>query len=158
MLPVLRSGPWPPGWTDFRQSKREAEGARGVAVIGSCPEPTLIGAEDRGLPLAADTDNDARLRDRLRVFLRCGSGYKQAADELNPHFNTVKYRVGRAVARRGSEVAADRLDVEVALLVCHWYGAGFYGRVPPRPPVIVSVTKMRRIFVSPAQADRPLRT
>jgi hypothetical protein len=35
----------------------------------------------------------------------------------------VKYRVGRAVARRGREVAADRLDVEVALLVCHWYGA-----------------------------------
>jgi DNA-binding PucR family transcriptional regulator len=57
------------------------------------------------------------------VFLRCGSSYKQAADELNLHFNTVKYRVGRAIARRGREVAADRLDVEVALLVCHWYGA-----------------------------------
>jgi DNA-binding PucR family transcriptional regulator len=61
--------------------------------------------------------------DTLRVFLRCGSSYKQAADELNLHFNTVKYRVGRAVARRGREVADDRLDVEVALLVCHWYDA-----------------------------------
>ena len=109
------------------------------------PEQTVIGAEDRGLPLAAllggdvadtrawvasvlgdlaaDTDSDARLRETLRVFLRCGSSYKQAADELNLHFNTVKYRVGRAIARRGREVAADRLDVEVALLVCHWYGA-----------------------------------
>ena len=73
--------------------------------------------------LAADTDSDARLRDTLRVFLRCGSSYKQAADELNLHFNTVKYRVGRAVARRGREVADGRLDVEVALLVCHWYDA-----------------------------------
>ena len=133
------------GLEGFRQSHREAEGARRVALIGSRPEPALIGAEDRGLPLAAllggdiadtrawvarvlgdlaaDTDNDARLRETLRVFLRCGSSYKQAADELNLHFNTVKYRVGRAVARRGREVAADRLDVEVALLVCHWYGA-----------------------------------
>jgi hypothetical protein len=38
------------------------------------------------------------------------------------HFNTVKYRVGRAVVRRGREIGSDRLDVEVALLACHWYG------------------------------------
>ena len=73
--------------------------------------------------LAADTDSDARLRDTLRVFLRCGSSYKQAADELNLHFNTVKYRVGRAIARRGRGIGSDRIDVELALLTCHWYGA-----------------------------------
>jgi DNA-binding PucR family transcriptional regulator len=132
------------GVDGFRQSHREAEGARRVALAGARPEPTVISAEDQGLSLAAllgddvadtrawvagvlgdlatDTDNDSRLRETLRVFLRCGSSYKQAADELNLHFNTVKYRVGRAIARRGREVAADRLDVEVALLVCHWYG------------------------------------
>ena len=57
-------------------------------------------------------------------------------DELNLHFNTVKYRVGRAIARRGREVAADRLDVEVALLACHWYGAAVLrqeGACPPAP-------------------------
>jgi DNA-binding PucR family transcriptional regulator len=63
----------------------------------------------------------------LRVFLGCGSSYKAAAEELNMHFNTVKYRVGRAVARRGrdigSDVGGDRLEVELALLACHWYGA-----------------------------------
>ena len=42
---------------------------------------------------------------------------------LNLHFNSVKYRVGRAVARRGREIGSDRLDVELALLACHWYGA-----------------------------------
>ena len=37
------------------------------------------------------------------------------------HFNTVKYRVGRAVERRGRPIDADRLDVELALLLCQWY-------------------------------------
>jgi DNA-binding PucR family transcriptional regulator len=35
----------------------------------------------------------------------------------------VKYRVARAVERRGRPISDDRLDVEVALLLCHWYGA-----------------------------------
>ena len=72
--------------------------------------------------LAGDNENDARLRETLRVFLGCGSSYKMAAEELNLHFNSVKYRVGRAVARRGREIGSDRLDVELALLACHWYG------------------------------------
>jgi DNA-binding PucR family transcriptional regulator len=62
------------------------------------------------------------LRETLRVFLRSGSSYKLAAEELNLHFNTVKYRVGRAVARRGRPIEGDRLDVELALLACQWYG------------------------------------
>ena len=72
--------------------------------------------------LASDTENDARLRDTLRVFLRCGSSYKMAAEELDMHFNSVKYRVGRAMARRGRELGTDRLDVELALVLCQWYG------------------------------------
>ncbi|MGB7113512.1 MAG: helix-turn-helix domain-containing protein, partial [Mycobacterium sp.] len=72
--------------------------------------------------LASDDENDERLRETLRVYLGCGSSYKVAAEELNLHFNTVKYRVGRAVARRGRDIGSDRLDVEVALLACHWYG------------------------------------
>ena len=51
-----------------------------------------------------------------------GSSYKLAAEELDLHFNSVKYRVGRAVARRGRELGADRLDVELALVLCQWYG------------------------------------
>jgi len=72
--------------------------------------------------LAGDNENDARLRETMRVYLGCGCSYKTAAEELNLHFNTVKYRVGRAVARRGREIGDDRLDLELALLVCHWYG------------------------------------
>jgi GGDEF-like domain/PucR C-terminal helix-turn-helix domain len=133
------------GVDGFRRSHREAEAAHGVAVVRVQHEPTLIAASDPGLAaaallgadieearawvtgvlgdLAADNENDARLRETLRVFLRCGSSYKLAAEELNLHFNTVKYRVGRAVARRGRDIEEDRLDVEIALLACQWYGA-----------------------------------
>lgn len=143
--PDIAIGTMRSGLAGFRQSHREAERARRVALIAEGAEPTLICASDPGFSvaallgadvtdtrawvagtlgaLAADTDNDARLRETLRVFLGCGSSYKQAAEELNLHFNTVKYRVGRAIARRGRGIDSDRLDVELALLTCHWYGA-----------------------------------
>jgi DNA-binding PucR family transcriptional regulator len=135
------------GVDGFRRSHREAEDARGVAIVSARPHSstaTVIAASDPGLSvvarlggdvvatrdwvasvlgdLASADENDARLRETLRVYLGCGSSYKVAAEELNLHFNTVKYRVGRAVARRGREIGSDRLDVEVALLACHWYG------------------------------------
>ena len=132
------------GVDGFRRSHRAAEAAHGVAVAGGQLESTVIAASDPGLSaaallggdigharawvidvlgdLAAENENDARLRDTLRVFLRCRSSYKLAAEELDLHFNTVKYRVGRAVARRGRPIDADRLDVELALLACQWYG------------------------------------
>ena len=43
------------------------------------------------------------------------------ADELHLHVNSVKYRVQRALERRGKPIADDRLDVEVALLLCRWF-------------------------------------
>jgi DNA-binding PucR family transcriptional regulator len=143
--PSVAIGTMADGVEGFRQSHRQAETARGVAVIAKRPEPTVISATDPGLSvvarlggdvaetrdwvatvlgdLAIDNENDGRLRDTLRVFLDCGASYKVAADELNLHFNSVKYRVGRAVARRGREIGSDRLDVELALLACHWYGS-----------------------------------
>lgn len=144
--PSLAIGTMAAGVEGFRRSHREAVEARGVAVVAQRPgSPTVVAASDPGLSvvarlggdvaglrdwvmtvlgeLAGDTDNDARLRETLRVFLGCGCSYKLAAEQLNMHFNSVKYRVGRAVARRGREIGADRLDVEVALLACHWYGS-----------------------------------
>jgi len=143
--PSVAIGTVADGVEGFRQSHREAETARSVSVTAKRPEPTVISASDPGLSvvarlggdvaatrdwvatvlrdLAIDNENDGRLRDTLRVFLACGSSYKVAAEELNLHFNSVKYRVGRAVARRGREIGSDRLDVELALLACHWYGA-----------------------------------
>ncbi|MGO9507563.1 MAG: PucR family transcriptional regulator [Mycobacterium sp.] len=131
------------GVEGFRQSHREAESAHRVAVVAK-REPTVVAVTDPGLSIAAllsgdvadtrtwvgkvlgdlarDDENDARLRETLRVFLGCGSSYKLAAEELSLHSNSVKYRVGRAIARRGREIDADRLDVELALVICQWYG------------------------------------
>jgi DNA-binding PucR family transcriptional regulator len=142
--PSVAIGPVASGVDGFRRSHREAQAARGVAVAGGANGPTVVAASDPGLAAAAllggdigaarvwvtdvlgelstDTESDARLRETLRVFLRCGSSYKQAAEELDLHFNTVKYRIGRAVDRRGSPIEQDRLDVELALLACQWYG------------------------------------
>jgi hypothetical protein len=128
----------------FRRSHREAAEARSVAIVRERRGPTVIAASDPGVSvvarlggdvvdtrewvaavlgdLAGDNENDARLRETLRMYLACGSSYKVAAEELNMHFNSVKYRVGRAVARRGREIGSDRLEVELALLACHWYG------------------------------------
>ena len=142
--PSVAIGTMAGGVEGFRRSHREAEEARGVAIVSDRRGQTVIAATDPGLSvvarlggdvvatrdwvatvlgdLAGDNENDARLRETLRVFLGCGSSYKVAAEELNLHFNSVKYRVARAVARRGREIGGDRLDVELALLACHWYG------------------------------------
>jgi GGDEF-like domain/PucR C-terminal helix-turn-helix domain len=142
--PSVAIGTTAGGIEGFRRSHREAAEARGVALVRGRRGPTVIAASDPGLSvvarlggdvadtrewvaavlgdLAGDNENDARLRETLRMYLACGSSYKVAAEELNMHFNSVKYRVGRAVARRGREIGSDRLEVELALLACHWYG------------------------------------
>ena len=67
--------------------------------------------------------NDERLREALRVFLHTGSNFKAAAEELHLHSNSVKYRVQRVIERRGRPISDGRLDVELALLLSHWYGS-----------------------------------
>lgn len=142
--PDIAIGTLAAGVDGFRRSHRSAQRACSVALAHGLPTPAVVAADDPGLmtaallggsvdearcwvgevlgDLAGDNEHDARLRDTLRVFLGTGSSYKAAATELNLHSNSVKYRVGRAIARRGRPIGADRLDIELALLVCHWYG------------------------------------
>jgi DNA-binding PucR family transcriptional regulator len=132
------------GVDGFRRSHQQARLAHSVALARPAQGATILGAGQPGLSMAAllahdvgearawvadalgelagDNENDARLRETLQMFLRCGSSYKQAAEELTLHFNTVRYRVGRAIARRGRPIDIERLDVEVALLLCELYG------------------------------------
>ncbi|WP_460723696.1 PucR family transcriptional regulator [Nocardia heshunensis] len=146
-------GPAGSGVAGFRGSHRQAERAQAVARARGAANP-IVAASDPGLATAAllgenldetrawvqevlgelarDSENDERLRETLRVFLRAGSSFKAAAGELDLHFNSVKYRVGRAIARRGRAITEDRLDVELALLVCHWYGPAVL-RTDPKP-------------------------
>src|ERR1700756_5639306 len=132
------------GINGFRRSHAQAVAIRSVVVVRQRADPTVVADSDPGLAaaalvgrsiedvrtwvvevlgrLAADTDSDARLRETFRVFLNAGASYTLAAEQLTLHFNTVKYRVGRALARRGRRITDDRFDVELALLLCHWYG------------------------------------
>jgi DNA-binding PucR family transcriptional regulator len=132
------------GVNGFRRSHAQADAAQRVALARTATKPTVVADGDRGLAaaallggtiedardwvdevlgdLAADNDNDARLRETLRVFLGCNSSYTLAAEELTLHRNTVKYRVRRALVKRGRPMTTDRFDVELALLLCHWYG------------------------------------
>ncbi|OBK78397.1 helix-turn-helix domain-containing protein [Mycobacterium sp. 1164985.4] len=141
------------GVEGFQRTHRQAQRARNVAVAAGPDAMPVTSVADPGLyagsllcdnldevrewvheilgPLSSATDNDARLRETLRTFLRAGASYKAAADELNLHFNSVKYRIQRAVERRGAPIDdASRLDVELALLVCHWFGGSILQSKP----------------------------
>lgn len=140
-LPSLAIGDPLSGVDGFRHSHRQAVAAHTVALAAGGQDQRVVANADPGLavaallsenltaargwvcdvlgPLASTTESDQRLRETLRVFLQAGSSYKAAAAELNMHFNTVKYRVQRAEQRRGRPID-DRIEVELALVLCHW--------------------------------------
>ncbi|MEB3052044.1 helix-turn-helix domain-containing protein [Mycolicibacter sp. MYC123] len=132
-----------PGLAGFRRSHQQALAAHRLAVAsGTCrvsvagdpglSAAALLGGDNLPAarawvgevlgPLARATAGDERLRETLRVFLRSGSSFKAAGELLHLHVNTMKYRIQRAIERRGRPIAEDRLDVEIALLLCQWYG------------------------------------
>jgi hypothetical protein len=141
--PWVAAGDPLPGADGFRRSYRQALATRAVVIASGSHPPAVTAASDPGLvvvaqfcadlaqarawvgdvlgPLASATDSDERMRETLREFLHNGSSFKATADELHLHVNSVKYRVQRALERRGRPITDDRLDVEVALLLCHWF-------------------------------------
>jgi hypothetical protein len=143
-VPWIAAGNPLPGVEGFRRSHQQAEDARAVANAAGSKASRLTAATDAGLsaaalmgsnlgaarvwvaevlgPLASCTENDERLRETLGIFLRTGGSFKAAAEELHLHTNSIKYRVQRAIDRRGRPITDGRLDVEIALLLCHWYG------------------------------------
>jgi len=150
--PHLALGTVASGVDGFRRSHRQARQAQAVANAGGVDRP-LYAAGDPGVlsvalfaenvadtrdwvyevlgPLADGTDNNARLRETLRVFLAEGASYKAAAERLSLHHNSVKYRIDRAVERRGRPIGTDRIDVELALLACHHLGSAVLRPVEP---------------------------
>lgn len=73
--------------------------------------------------LAADTENAARLRETLQVFLAEKGSYTATAERVHLHKNTVKYRIDRAVDERGRSLDHERLELELALVACRWLGS-----------------------------------
>jgi DNA-binding PucR family transcriptional regulator len=132
------------GLNGFRESHRQAQCARAVAVVADAPTSAATAYSDPGLAVAAlftdrlpaaralvqdvlgelstHSDGDAKLRRTLMTFLDNESSYTTSAKVLNMHPNSVKYRVQRAIERRGRAISDDRLDVELALMMCERFG------------------------------------
>lgn len=72
--------------------------------------------------LARDGEAEARTRETLRVFLGTGGSYTQTSEQLMLHRNSVRYRIRKAEEERGRPLEDDRLDLELALQVCHFLG------------------------------------
>lgn len=70
--------------------------------------------------LAAGGKAAARMRATLLAFLQERESYVATGARLHLHKNTVKYRVDRALEVRGRPLADERLDLELALIACHW--------------------------------------
>ncbi|MFD3743321.1 PucR family transcriptional regulator [Nocardia sp. NPDC058633] len=128
------------GLQGFRQTYRDAQQARAVALTGH--GHGLTAYADVGLAaLFADRIADAqawavrvlgaligadetaaRLRETVRVFLAARGSYTDAATRLHVHKNTVHYRVRKAEELLGHPLSERRLDIEVALLTCAQLG------------------------------------
>lgn len=139
--PRVVFGPPRDGLEGFRATNRAAREVRRVA---DATDARLLVATDPGVGLAALVAHDVpaarawadgvlgdltgtsaadeRLRSTLEIFLRTGGSFKATAEQQLLHANSVKYRVRRAVQRRGREIGDDRLDVEVALAVRRIFG------------------------------------
>ena len=130
------------GVAGFRRTHQQALSAQAVALAAGPAGPAVTGfAEVAPLalmsgsldllqawvietlgPLADDDDQNARLRDTLRVFLQENGSYKTTAERLTLHKNTVQYRVRKAEESLQRPIVADRLRLELALLAAQWLG------------------------------------
>jgi DNA-binding PucR family transcriptional regulator len=130
------------GIEGFRRTHRQAFSAQAVALAAGAARARITPfadvapvalmcadldaakawvAETLG-PLAGASERNEGLRETLRVFLHTGGSYSATGDQLYLHRNTVQYRVRQAETLRGRPIENDRLEVELALLACHWLG------------------------------------
>ena len=128
------------GIDGFRRTHRQAVSARGVALAAGdqrspitpfmdvAPIAMLCADLDSARAwiqetlgeLAVDSSRNEGLRETARVFLQTGGSYTATAEQMFLHRNTAQYRVRKAEEVRGRPLRDGRLDVELALLACHW--------------------------------------
>ncbi|MBA8824152.1 DNA-binding PucR family transcriptional regulator [Saccharopolyspora lacisalsi] len=131
------------GIEGFRRTLEQANAVRIVASTSSAPHTRVVSYGDDGMALVAmlardlpasrqwvvdalgtlavDAEPADRLRETLRTFLRTGS-YVDTSKTLMLHRNTVKYRLAKAEQERGRPLTEGRLDLELALHLCHVLG------------------------------------
>ncbi|WP_280363669.1 PucR family transcriptional regulator [Nocardia wallacei] len=141
------------GLEGFRRSHQQAAAAYFVATVPGTPaDHRAIGFADPGVAvvsllakdldstrawvrevlgaLADDTDQAATLRDTLNTFYEIGESHVHTAQRMTLHRNTVKYRITKALAAiRADGTAPEKLDIALALRICHFLGTNVL-----RPP------------------------
>ncbi|MER5226723.1 helix-turn-helix domain-containing protein [Streptomyces flaveus] len=141
-----------PGLDGFRQTLRDAQRARTVAVTAADPHRALVLHSQVALAgllvdhladvrawagrVLGDLMNDdgatVRLRETVQVFLDAQGSFTDAAARMHVHKNTVHYRIRKAEEILGHPLTENRLDIEVALLACAQLGLGGADTHPAR--------------------------
>ncbi|UVE96706.1 CdaR family transcriptional regulator [Dietzia sp. B32] len=132
------------GIEGFRTTRTQAAFAATVAQVSTSDVAHVVSYADAGIPviarlaediastrrwvrevlgrLAHDTEDAARQRETVRVFLDSAENYSETAAHLLLHRNTVKYRLTKAEHELGRPPGSRRLDTHLALAVCHALG------------------------------------
>jgi len=132
------------GVEGFRVTRAQAERAATVARVATAGHSRVVSYSDDGIPviarlaedvpttrrwvhevlgeLAADTEEAARQRDTVRVFLETAENYTETASRLLLHRNSVKYRLTKAERSLGRPLGLKRLDTQLALATAHVLG------------------------------------
>ncbi|MEU3274552.1 helix-turn-helix domain-containing protein [Saccharomonospora sp. NPDC006951] len=100
----------------------------GLALMSADIGAARTWVEDTLGDLAIDDEAHERLRATLRVFLATGGSYTASAAKLTMHKNSVQYRVRKAEELLTRPVTDNRLDVELALNLCHLLGPAVLAR------------------------------
>ena len=130
------------GIQGFRRSHEQARAAYSVATVPGTPTRSVVGFGDKGVAivsllaqnldstrawvwerlgvLAEDTPGAAVLRMTLNAYFSHDESHLRAAQYLNLHRNTVKYRLIKALDQH--TVSTDKLDLALALQVCEFLG------------------------------------
>lgn len=128
----------------FRRSHEQAQAAKGVALASVGRTPAAVSFGDPGVAivsllakdiestrrwvrevlgeLAQDDPGSELLRETLRTFFTTGESYGRTAELMTLHRNTVKYRVSKVLQHGPVLASCDRLDLALALQVCHFLG------------------------------------
>lgn len=82
--------------------------------------------------LAVDDEHTAGFRQTLRISLSSAGSLRETAARLVVHKNTVSYRLRKAEELRGRPLSEDRLQLELALIACEWFGSAVLVAPGPR--------------------------
>jgi len=101
-----------------------------IAAMGSDLASARAWVSETLGDLAIDDERHAGFRETARVFFATGGSYTATAQQLHLHRNTAQYRLNQAEEIRGRPFRDDRLNVELALLACHWFGPAVLQAIP----------------------------